>query len=117
MDKKLLFSVTIKDCEVSAFKGSGSGGQARNKISSGIRIHHPPSNAVGRASDSREQHRNKRTAFLRMLETKEFKAWHKVMCCRLMGQKSVEELVEETMHPKNILTEIKDEAGVWIKEV
>lgn len=115
--KELLFSVSIKDCDVQAFKGSGAGGQARNKTSSAIRVVHRASGAVGQASDAREQHINKRTAFQRMAETEKFKTWLKVETARAFGklpEKTIEEQVEEALHPKHIKVEIKDETGSWI---
>jgi protein subunit release factor B len=114
INKKHLFSVTIKDCEVSTFKGSGSGGQKRNKTSSGIRIKHVPSGAIGQSSDAREQGLNKRHAFQRMINTKEFQIWLKVQSARVMGEPTAEELVKAAMVPENIKTEIKDESGNWI---
>ena len=114
MEKKLLFSVSISDCEVQQYKGPGNGGQKRQKTSSAIRIKHQPSGAVGQCSEHREQSLNKKVAFLRMIETQEFKIWHKKKCSELLGKPTIEEIVEEQMHPKNIYTEIKDENGDWI---
>lgn len=113
-DKKLLFSVSIKDCEVTTFKGSGAGGQKRNKTSSGIRVKHASSGAIGQSSDAREQTLNKRHAFQRMINTKEFQTWLKIQSARAMGEPSVEELVEASMDPKNIKTEVKDKDSNWI---
>lgn len=39
-EKVLLFSVTIKDCEVQTFRSGGKGGQNVNKVESGVRIIH-----------------------------------------------------------------------------
>ena len=111
--RELLFSVSIDDCEVQAFRGSGPGGQKRNKTSSAIRVIHHPSGARGEAREAREQHINKRNAFLRMVETKEFKVWHKLTTVRLCGQPSIEKLVDEAMKPENIKLEIKDDNGTW----
>lgn len=108
--KTLLFSVTLKDCDVQTFRGSGAGGQKRNKTSSGIRIVHRESGAVGQASDAREQSKNKRTAFLRMIQTKEFTLWQKITTQKILGQlpkKSIDELVDEALVPENIKFECK----------
>lgn len=119
--KELLFSVTIKDCDIQAFRGSGAGGQKRNKTSSGQRIVHRASGAVGQASDAREQHLNKRNAFLRMLNTDTFKKWHKVETARRCKQKmeepiDVDKLVDEQMKPGNIKVEVKNNEGDWTLE-
>ena len=70
----LLFSVTVKDY----FKGSGAGGQKRNKTSSV---------AAGPRLNSYNA------------ETGTFKAWHKLECARLMG---------EAMWAWNISTEVRE---------
>lgn len=46
-------SVSIKDCRVDTFRAGGPGGQRQNKVSSGVRIIHEPSGAVGEARDER----------------------------------------------------------------
>lgn len=115
MEKKrrLLFSVTLKDCDVETFRGSGPGGQHRNKVSSAVRIRHRASGAVGECQEHRSQHQNKKIAFERMAKTKIFQNWNRVEAARRMGQKTTEELVEEQMAPHNIKTEIRDEEGKW----
>ena len=57
--KELIFSVTSKDCEWDYVRGSGKGGQKRNKTSSAVRCRHLPSNAIGYAEDTRSQLQNK----------------------------------------------------------
>lgn len=113
MSKTKLFSISIKDCRVDTFRGSGSGGQHLQKTSSGVRVTHEPSGAVGKASDAREQHINKRTAFKRMAETKEFKNWVKIQAAKLQGKPTIEELVDKAMKPTNLKIEIKSSDGSW----
>ena len=83
--KELLFSVTAKDCEWSYTKGTGAGGQKRNKTSSAVHCHHRPSGAHGYSEASRSQHDNKRDAFVKMAESKEFQKWNKLEAMRKMG--------------------------------
>lgn len=66
MTRQLMFSVTIKDCEVQTFRSGGKGGQNQNKRDTGVRIIHHPSGARGEARDERSQLQNKRLAFTRM---------------------------------------------------
>lgn len=68
MTRKLLFSVTLKDCEVQTFRAGGKGGQNQNKRDTGVRIIHHPSGARGEARDERSQLCNKRLAFKRMAD-------------------------------------------------
>ena len=86
MDKKLLFSVTAKDCDWSYTKGTGAGGQKRNKTSSAVHCTHRPSRAHGYSEASRSQGDNKRDAFVKMTETKEFKTWHRMEVMRQTGK-------------------------------
>lgn len=112
--KEKLFSVTLKDCDVQPYKGSGAGGQKRNKTSSAIRIIHRASGAVGSCENYREQSKNKSEAFKRMSETKEFKTWMKIEISRKTGElREIEKQVDEEM--KNIKIETKNEKGLWQK--
>jgi protein subunit release factor B len=83
--KELLFSVTAKDCEWSYTKGTGAGGQKRNKTSSAVHCTHRPSGAHGYSEASRSQHDNKREAFVKMAESKEFQKWNRMEAMRRMG--------------------------------
>lgn len=114
MTRQHLFSVTKKDFEVQTLKGSGPGGQHRNKTETGVRIVHRPSGAVGVATDNKSQAVNKEAAFNRLANSKTFKGWIKIKAFKMMGEKSIEERVEEAMHPKNLSWEVKDETGKWV---
>lgn len=67
--------VNKDDLDIEAIRGSGPGGQHRNKTSTGIRMTHRASGAIGEATDSKSQEQNRRAAFRRMAETPEFKIW------------------------------------------
>lgn len=84
--KQLLFSVTKKDLIIQTFRAGGKGGQNQNKVESGVRIIHPASGARGEARDTRDQHNNKKAAFRRMVESKEFLVWYKIETARRMGE-------------------------------
>lgn len=115
MKRTLLFSVSIRDCRVEALASTpGAGGQHKNRRHTAIRITHPPSNAVGYSADERSQLQNKEAAFKRMINTKEFKNWHRIECARRMGAKSVDQLVEEAMQPQHIRVETLNEKSQWI---
>lgn len=99
------FSVTLADCRVDTFRSGGKGGQNQNKVESGVRIVHVPSGAVGEARDSRDQLHNKRAAFRRMAESREFKAWMRNEIARRLGMPTVEQVVDEWMRPENLRIE------------
>jgi protein subunit release factor B len=114
MEKKreLLFSVTSKDCEWSYTKGTGAGGQKRNKTSSAVHCHHRLSGAHGYSESSRSQHDNKRDAFQKMSETKEFIIWHRREAMKRMGVLNEIDRQVENELLYNTKLEIKID-GVW----
>ena len=112
MSKEILFSVTANDCEWSYTKGTGSGGQKKNKTSSAVHCMHRPSGAHGYSEASRSQLDNKREAFVKMANSKEFKEWHKMETMRRNGQMAViDSIVEREI--KKIKIEVHDEQGRW----
>lgn len=77
-------------------RGSGPGGQNKNKNFTGVRITHKESGAVGEATDSKSHEQNKRNAFRRMIATSDFVVW-----------------LELKLHPEYIKMEVI-ENGEWI---
>ena len=57
-----------KEVEVFTFRGSGPGGQHRNKVESGVRLVHIPTGIRVVANDHRQQGRNRELAFRRLRE-------------------------------------------------
>ena len=55
-----------QQCRWDAFRGSGPGGQKRNKTSSSIRVTHVPTGLSAIAGESRSQARNKAAALARL---------------------------------------------------
>lgn len=113
--KQTLFKLTAKDFEFSYFRGSGKGGQKRNKTSNAVRCYHKPSGAVGKCEDGRSQKLNKSTAFKRMTETPEFKQWVKIECSRKLGQlEDIGQKVERELK-ENVKLETHDDKGRWVE--
>jgi len=108
--KELLFSITKKDFVIEPYKGSGKGGQHRNKTMSCIRIKHPDSGAIAVGTKHREQARNKKDAFLALIETKKFQTWLKKKTSELtldkdLLEKQIRQAVELMMKPENLKIE------------
>lgn len=121
MDKReLLFSITKKDFRVETYRASGKGGQNRNKRDTAVRITHIVSGAVGLSSDEREQARNKKIAFNRLVSSAKFKKWHRSKVQELLEKEerkvNIESIVEKQMHTDNLKIEVRDERGRWIKD-
>lgn len=117
MEKKLelLFSVTGKDCEWSYTRGTGKGGQKKNKTSSAVHCFHRPSGAHGYSEATRSQRDNREDAFRKMAESKQFQTWNRLEAAKRMGRlKEIEESVEREM--RRIKLEVKDEKGRWVEK-
>jgi protein subunit release factor B len=109
---ELAFSVKIDDCEVQTFRSGGKGGQNQNKRDTGVRVIHHESGARGEARDERSQLQNKKLAFKRMVDSKEFQLYIKK---RVGRDDLLRAEVERSMtDPRNILMEVKDENGKWV---
>ena len=114
MVKEVLFSVTAADCDWEYMRGTGPGGQKRNKTESKVRCTHRDSGAVGESDETRSQHDNKRKAFVKMAQTPQFRAWHKMETARRMGQLAdLNEAVDRTMKECNLRIEGKRD-GRWV---
>jgi len=113
--KELLFSVTKKDLVIETYRGSGAGGQHRNKTDSAVRITHPASGAVGKSEDQRSQYQNKRVALKRLTEDPRFKAWVAQVSKGLKTDKEIEQEVQESLaDPANVKTEVRKGKG-WLR--
>jgi len=112
--KELLFSCTKKDFEMQVFRAGGKGGQHQNKTSSGVRIIHKESGAVGESRKERSQYQNKKIAFRHLVDSVKFKLWMNQRIWEVTKSGSIDQRVDEMMSSKNLLTEGKDAEGKWI---
>lgn len=110
--RELVFSVTLDDCEVQTFKAGGPGGQNQNKRETGVRIIHHPSGARGESREERSQLQNKKIAFKRMAQTKEFKNWVRMQCSQ---DSLLEAEIDRQMWPVNIKTEVYNDRK-WVEQ-
>lgn len=93
--REKMFSVTAADCRFIAKRGSGKGGQKRNKTSNAIQCFHDPSGAMGESEDGREQSLNKRLAFERMAKSPEFQSWLKLKIEAGLGHVDITEQTDQ----------------------
>ena len=114
--RKLVLSVTARDCEWTYFRGSGAGGQKRNKTSNCARCAHAPSGAVGIGQDGRSQTHNRRTAFKQMAESEKFRAWVRLECARWAGHTGeAERYAEREIRSSRVRVEVQQD-GRWVAE-
>lgn len=52
----------LRQCRIDTFRGTGNGGQKRNKTDSAVRLTHTPSGCTATSDASRSQHENKSMA-------------------------------------------------------
>lgn len=114
--RELLFSLHAKDFEIQTFSSGGAGGQHRDHGNSAVRFIHHPSGARGESSEDRSQLVNRRTALKRLTKDPRFIWWVRQESLRLTGKKTAEEKVDEMLKEENLLVEVRDEKGTWVKK-
>ena len=57
-----------RECEITAFRSSGPGGQKKNKTESSVRVKHLPTGIVRLSTASRSQYQNRARALERVWE-------------------------------------------------
>ena len=104
--KQKILSITKKDFEWDCVRGSGKGGQKKNKTCSAVRCRHLPSGAMTWCEETRSQIQNKRKAFLKMMEHPKFKKWLRVQIAKATGEfVTLEEEVDKAMSEENLKIE------------
>src|SRR3990167_7977023 len=73
--RKPILTLTRDHFRVDTLRGSGPGGQNRNKRETAVRITHIASGASSYCDEEREQLQNKRRAFDRLHKHPRFRAW------------------------------------------
>jgi protein subunit release factor B len=63
-----------RDCEITAYRSSGPGGQKKNKTESSVRVRHLPTGITRVSTASRSQTRNRALALERLWEELERRA-------------------------------------------
>ena len=102
-----LFTVTLADLREEHYRGSGAGGQNRNKRDTGVRFTHEPSGAVGECESERHQHQNRREALRRLSVNPKFVRWANAQAAAIEeGYQSLEKKVDEMMREENLLIEV-----------
>ena len=112
--KELLFRLTAKDFRWDYYRGSGAGGQKRNKTENCCRCTHPPSGAVGKSEEGRSKAQNRKKAFRRCAESQEFRSWLKIEVARRDGSMAeAERWADQEVKSPRVKVEVKDDEGRW----
>lgn len=99
--------ITAKDLRVDTYRGSGAGGQNRNKRDTGVRITHLESGAVAECEEERSQGQNKATALRKLAASPRFQTWAKLqLAAREEGFRSLERKIDDAMAPENLKVEV-----------
>lgn len=116
MSKELLFSLSKDngDFVVEPYKGSGKGGQHRNKTMSGCRIKHPASGAVAECCSERSFYQNRKMAFQKLTGSDIFQKWLKYEIAKRSGSiADAEEYAEREINNSDHLKIEVQENGKW----
>jgi len=112
--REKIFSLTKKDFRWNYYKGSGKGGQKRNKTENCCRCTHDPSGAVGKAEEGRSKEQNKKRAFKRMAESKVFNSWVRLEAAKRLGiLEEINTKIKRELQD-NIHVEVRID-GKWVK--
>ncbi len=104
-------NVTRKDLKISFYRGSGPGGQHRNKVSTACRMKHIPTGEAACSEEFKSQLQNKKAAFVKLANKlvpmmkrenikKRFAAGHE----RIRTYKEKENQVLDTRVPHKVFT-------------
>lgn len=109
-DKKPWLTVTAADCKWDYFRSGGPGGQNQNKRSTGVRVTHEPSGAIGESREHRTQLQNRKSAWRKMVDDPKFRLW-----IRMQGGRKakIAAEVDRLMQECYIKTEVHDDKGLW----
>ncbi len=103
-----------KQCRWEAYRGSGPGGQHRNKSSTAVRVTHLASGVTAQASEHKSRERNKREAWKRLGADPKFRRWLRTESARASGALArAEREVAAAMRPHNLTVERRDDGGRW----
>lgn len=116
MTREKILTVSIDDCIVQTFRSGGKGGQNQNKRDTGVRVIHEPSGARGESREERSQLQNKKTAFVKMVETPAFKYWLHAVTNGLKTQSEIEaDVAREIADPELTITEVRTSKDNWVR--
>jgi len=113
MSKKLLFSVTKKDLNITYFSGKGGGGQHRNKHKNCVRIKHQESGALVTGQSHKERKSNIKEALNNLINNGKFKIWLNLKVYEIRENEKIEDKVDRMMSEGNLKIEFRSNNNKW----
>ncbi len=99
--------VRKSDLRIEYYRGSGPGGQKKNKTSSACRLTHVPTGIQAQCEDDRQQHKNREIAFRRLAKK----------LTPLMTTKSTKEISDRRIRnyhePRNEVRDVRIPNKTW----
>lgn len=105
--------MSIADCELQTFSSGGPGGQHQNRSRTGVRIIHHASGARGECREERSQWENKKRAWRRMCESRQFQLWLMLETGRIDAIQA--EISRVEIPHAHLLIEVRQN-GRWVPE-
>lgn len=114
--KEKLFSLTASDFRWDYYRGTGSGGQKRNKTENCCRCTHEKSGAVATSEDGRSKEHNRKEAFKKCVNSPIFKAWLSLEISKKnRSYKKIEKVVENQLTNETIVF-VQNENNEWVAD-
>ena len=111
--REKIISLTKKDFIVTQVAASSKGGQNANKTATKVTIVHPASGARATDGTTRSWLENRGRAFKKLAKSPRFRVWLAEVSANARQGKTIEQEVEESLDPKNLKWEVKDDNGRW----
>ena len=105
--KKPVFSITKNDFKIDWFSGTGAGGQHRNRHQCCCRLTHMGSGITVTGQSHKERITNQKEALNNLVNHPKFKLWYTRRFNEIINEKTIDELVDESIDEKNLKIEIR----------
>lgn len=104
---RVSFSISIKDLREEFYRGSGNGGQKKQKTSSGVRLTHEASGVMVEDESTRSQAQNRVAALKKLAAHPKFRAWCQMeVAAREEGHRSLLTKIDESLKPEYLKIEV-----------
>lgn len=109
-----IITIQKSDFRFDFMRGTGKGGQKRNKTSSACRCTHLATGLVGYSEDSRQQHLNRKNAWLKIVKTDKFKKWLRAKAYQKLGYLAeIEKKVDDDLSDRSKIKIEIHKNGRW----